>query len=240
MHVFVICENENEILFAGSVGEEKEIESWKKDLESSSSKEHADHPFISAKRKKEGVMSRAKKNLASKTASSPIGKKVMKALLNEETTTLINSLKRIVRKESGQKKADEIEKNIIKIAVKSYLLVENKTLKGEAFLVADKPLRDAFELMAKIFNGRHRVKSDKIAEACDRVVEHFKKAEEVITNLLAPHLKAKNMIRITQTFSAIANRDFLSKVYQDDELEPDLENLIDAMEYYTQFHFHKN
>lgn len=44
-----------------------------------------------------------------------------------------------------------MEKNIIKIAVKAYLLIENKTVTADDFLVADKPLRESFELMVKIF-----------------------------------------------------------------------------------------
>jgi len=169
-----------------------------------------------------------------------LGKKVMKTIVNEETTQLINSIKRIVKKESNNaKKADEMEKNIIKIAVKAYLLIENKTLTADDFLVADKPLRQAFELMVKIYNGRNRVKKEKILEAIEKVVEHLKKTEEIVTNLLAPHLQSGNMLRISQTFAAIANREFLDHVYSDPELEGDMEKLCDAMEYYTQFHFHK-
>jgi len=44
-----------------------------------------------------------------------------------------------------------MEKNIIKIAVKAYLLVDNGTLTADDFLVADKPLREAFELMVKVY-----------------------------------------------------------------------------------------
>lgn len=54
----------------------------------------------------------------------------MKKIVNEETTTLINALKALVTVESGSsKKADEMEANIVKIAVKAYILVDNKFLK---------------------------------------------------------------------------------------------------------------
>jgi len=237
---FSVTEEKSE-LFIGACSNEAELTSWKKDLEAALTKDHVDAPAIlNEKKKKEGAMSRAKKNIASKTATSALGKKVMKTIVNEETTALINSLKKIIRKESGNpKRADEVEKNIIKIAVKAYLLVDNGTLTADEFLVADKPLREAFELMIKIFNGRNRVKKERILEAIDKVVEHLKKAEEIVTNLLAPQLTSKNMIRISATFASIANRNFMEHVYADAELEPDLEKLIDAMEYYTQFHYHK-
>ena len=47
------------------------------DLEAALTKDHVDAPAIlQEKKKKEGAMSRAKKNIASKTATSALGKKV--------------------------------------------------------------------------------------------------------------------------------------------------------------------
>jgi len=234
-------QKEEELLFVGSCPGEPEFKAWKAALEDSLTKEKTDPPTVVAqgKGKKQGVIKRAKKRATSKTATSVLGKKVMKAIVNEETTTLLNALKRIVKAESGSaKKADDLEKNIIKIAVKSFLLIEDKVLTADDFLVADKPLREAFELMVKVFNGRGRVKEDKIKEALGKVEELLKKAEEVITNLLGPHLTSKNMLRISSAFGCIANSDFLMTVFKNDNLEEDLDKLIDAMEYYTQFHYH--
>lgn len=54
----------------------------------------------------------------------------MRTIVNEETAALLTALKNIVKTESGSsKKADELEKNIIKIALKAYLLVEEKKLR---------------------------------------------------------------------------------------------------------------
>jgi len=89
--------------------------------------------------------------MGSKFATSALGKKVMKAIVNEETTSLLNALKNIVRVESGEagdnKKGEELEKNIIKIAVKAYLLIEKGRIDSDDFLKADRPLRAAFEFM---------------------------------------------------------------------------------------------
>jgi len=229
-----------EPIFVGSCPGEPELRAWKASLEEGLTKEKSEPPTVVAQKgKKQGVMKRVKKRAASKTATSVLGKKVMKAIVNEETTTLLNALKRIVRSQSSSsKKAEDLEKNIIKIAVKSFLLIENKALTADDFLVADKPLREAFELLVKVFNGRGRVKEEKIHEALIKVEELLKKAEEVITNLLAPHLTSKNMLRISSAFGCIANVEFLTVVFKNDLLEEDLDKLIDAMEYYTQFHYH--
>jgi len=228
----------DDAVVVGQCGSDSEGTAWVEALKGNASLEPADPP-TAAKKKKSNVFERVKKKTASATATSALGKKVMKAIVNDETTTLLEALKRIVKAESNSpKKAEELEKNIIKIAVKSFLLVENKKLQADDFLVADKPLRDAFELMVKVFNGRKRVKPEKIEEALKKVEGLLKKAEEVITNLLAPHLTPKNMLKISQAFGCIADVKFLITVFKNDDLEEDLDKLIDAMEYYTQFHYH--
>jgi len=186
--------------------------------------------------KKKSIVNRNKNKVLSTTAPSAIGKKVMKAIINEETTTLLTALKNIVGKED-QKRAEDLEKNIIKIAVKAYLLIERNKLDGEEFLKADRPLRAAFEQLARCYNGRNRVQNDAFMEALVRVESMLREAEEIITNLLAPHLTAKNLFRISSAFGTLADAKFLSRVFSDESLEEELEKLIDAMEYYTQFHY---
>jgi len=178
------------------------------------------------------------KNVVSKTATSPIGKKVMKAIINDETKSLIDALKRIVKRESGDdKKAADLENNIIKIAIKSFMLIDKGKLDAEEFLKADAPLREAFELLGRCYTARHRVQREVFEDALRRVEGHLKDAEEIITNILAPYLRPKNMFRISAAFGILADAQFLNHVYTDPEMETDLEKLIDAMEYYTQFHY---
>lgn len=236
---FLISKGDS-VLFTGSCSGEAELKAWVRDIENSLALEKADPPTVVAqKTKKQGVMNRVKKSAASKTATSALGKKVMKVIVNDETTTLLNALKHIVKTQTGDaKQGDDLEKNIMKIAVKAFLLIENKQITADEFLVADKPLREAFELMVKVFNGRTRVRDEKIREALAKVEELLKKAEEILTNLLAPHLTARNMLRISSVFGTLANMDFLYSVFKNPTSEEDLDKLIDAMEYYTQFHYH--
>jgi hypothetical protein len=55
--------------------------------------------------------------------------------------------------------------------------------------------------------------------------------------LLAGYMSAKNNFRLAQTFGYLGSADFLKKAYADESMESELEKLIDAMEYYTQFHY---
>jgi len=162
----------------------------------------------------------------------------MKAIINEETATLLHALKNIIKKESGDpKRAEDLEKNIIKIAVKSYLLIEKGKLNAEEFLKADQSLRESFELLSKCYNQRGRANPESFMNALKKVESLLKQSEEIFTNILAPHLTTKNIYRISSAFGALADAKFLQRVFYDETLDEDLGKLIEAMDYYTQFHF---
>jgi len=228
-------------VFVGAVGSESELEGWKKDFTESFTKGAAAAIASegAVKKKKTNMTMKLKKGAAAKTANTAVGKRVMKSIVNEETTTLLNALKALVQAESGSaKKAEELEANILKIAVKAFLLVENKDLKGSDFLRADAPLRTAFNLLVKVFNGRKRAKREKVIEALEKVEKELQEAQKIIVELLSPHITSKNMMRLTSIFGIVGNLKFLETIFYDDSIEDELEKLIDAMDYYTQFHYH--
>eukprot|EP01121_Diplochlamys_sp_Union-15-3_P001550 TRINITY_DN1133_c0_g1_i1.p1 TRINITY_DN1133_c0_g1~~TRINITY_DN1133_c0_g1_i1.p1 ORF type:complete len:335 (-),score=73.77 TRINITY_DN1133_c0_g1_i1:34-1038(-) len=199
--------------FVGAFGAAQELDPWINVL-TKNSKFESTPPPEKEKGKKQGRMEAAKKKIAGKASTTGIGKSVIKKVINDETAALLISIRKIVKKEANAKKADELEKNIIKLAVKAYLLIDRNKLKGDDFLIADGPLRAAFELLIKCFNGRGRVEPKILSDAFKRVEGMLKKAETVITNLLAPHLTPKNMFRISSTFGYLANAEFLEKVFK--------------------------
>jgi len=231
--------SEGKLEIALQFGAKNEKDSWVTALQTATTLDSCEAPSKdgTAKKKKQTVGMGMQKGIASATADSGVGKAIMKKIVNEETTTLINALKALVTSESSEKKAKELEENIVKIAVKAYLLVDNKYLKGEQFLVADKPLRDAFNLLVKVFNGRTRAKKERVIEALQKVEGFLKQAEKVITDLLGPHLSGKNMMKLGSIFGTVANLKFLESVFYNDDVSAELEKLIDAMDYYTQFHY---
>jgi len=103
---FVIRNSEGVDVFAGFLGSsETNREAWVQDLLDAKQKEPNPPPsrdFV--KVKKQGTMHRVKNKIASSTATSPLGKKVMKAIINEETTSLLQALKNIVKAEDQKKR----------------------------------------------------------------------------------------------------------------------------------------
>lgn len=88
----------------------------------------------------------------------------------------------------------------------------------------------------QIYHGKSRVQKEKIIlAALEKVEKSLKEVEKVLTDLLGPHLQAKNAYKISAIFGEVANKDFLFHVLNDNSIKGQLELLVTAMEYYTQF-----
>jgi hypothetical protein len=190
--------------------------------------------------KKLGRGARMKKAAGGKLAASGAGKAMTRRLADEETLNLLRNLKIVIKKDSGSaKKAEEIENDIMKIAIKSFFLVDNKVIPGDAFLDVDGPIRKAFELMVKVWDKKERTSPESLKVAFNTIEQHLKKAEQVLTKILLPHLTAKSIQRVKNIFSYVGSARFLSNIMMDNELEDEVHELVKAIEYYTQFHHYK-
>jgi len=118
------------------------------------------------------------------------------------------------------------------------MLIEARIVNAEDLLPADRHVREAFELLVRIYNGRDRVKAEKITEALKKVESLFKQAEEILIQLLSPHLSSKNVLRVSSIFSSLGEVKFLETVLNEPTLAVDLEKLVSSMEAYTQVLYH--
>jgi len=225
-----------ELLFVGSC---TGVQEWTKALQYSLDKEKTEAPTAGKKKLKKTNNKKPVRMLDMAQKTFVLGKKpIFKLLFNEETMALLTSLKKIVKESGGVKKAEDLEKNIFKIYVKVYTLICYGQVNAVEFLSAEKPVREAFELLVRIYNGRDRVKAEKISEALKKVEALFKRAEEILIQLLSPHLSTKNMIRVSFVFSSLMDIKFLETVLRDASLEADLVKLVSSMEVYTQVQYH--
>jgi len=81
-------------------------------------------------------------------------------------------------------------------------------------------------------------KLKKYRKPSKKVEALFKRAEEILIQLLSPHLSTKNMIRVSFVFSSLMDIKFLETVLRDASLEADLVKLVSSMEVYTQVQYH--
>jgi len=223
--------------------EEQDWKDWIAVIESNMSKGAAP-PLKKDKRKTraQDIAFKMKKSLGTKVATSKLGKKAIRSQAPEEITNLVRALKHIVERDSrSPKKANEVEENIYKLGVKAYFLIDGGKITIEDLLDADRPLRQALELLAKCHDHA------KFSRAPNQVLllEKFKEVEkklhegaDILAKLLEPHLKPKSLKTLRELVDYIGNSERLGKIFQDGSLDEDLQELISATEHYTQFHFY--
>jgi len=237
---FSLSNDKNSFLFV--VDEEADWKEWTNHIESNLGKD-SKPPLKKEKKKRrmQNALQKAKKNFGNKLANTSIGKGILKNSIPDEVSALISSLKRIVEKEIDAKKASEVEKNLIKIGVNIYFLLEGGQLSFDDMLNADKPLRVALETLSKCHDHARysrKVNEALLKEKLEQVQAKLNESATVLTTLLSPHVKAKNVQLVKSTADSIGTAAFLFKILMDESLVDEVQDLITAGEHYTQFHFY--
>jgi len=240
---FTLKNEKNDYLFYCE--DEAEWKEWTEALGKAMTKDSC-APLIKEKRKTRAqqLAFKVKKNVGSKVASSSLGMKTIKSQAPEEVKNLIKALAHIVERESkSSKKAAEIEENIFKIGIKSYFLIDGGKFKWDELLEADKPLRQALELLIKCHDHAKFTRNPNpkiLQEKFVQVSQYLSDSAEMLTKLFTGHMKPKNIAKVKETTDYLGSPERLTKIFLDDTLNNDLQELIDAAEHYTQFHFYSD
>eukprot|EP01101_Sappina_pedata_P000761 TRINITY_DN10952_c0_g1_i1.p1 TRINITY_DN10952_c0_g1~~TRINITY_DN10952_c0_g1_i1.p1 ORF type:complete len:247 (-),score=120.68 TRINITY_DN10952_c0_g1_i1:202-879(-) len=183
---------------------------------------------------KEGAVEKAKKNLASKAATSSFGKKLLTKVMDDQANTLMKSVKKLIELQSDSKKSKEIQNNIIRLLVKAQRQLDSKKVTEEQLAGVDRPLRKSFRRIIRITELWNEIKGDpaKLDENFDALQSHLRDIEKVIMDTLNPFLTDKNKSRFGETFNFISNKEFLKKMWFDDKSTPELQKISCVMSHY--------
>jgi len=204
------------------------------------------HPLEKEKKRSamSKIASKAKKNVGQSLATSTLGKKAIKSKLPDEISNLFNAIKGVTDKILGDPKiASSIEKNLFKIGVKLFFLIDDKKkITAEELLSqADAPLRAGLNLFTKCYDaakfGRNPTK-EQLMEKLKIVEKNFIEASAAVEKLIKPHLKPKNVALLPDTVKVLANSDFLYNCLQKEGVDEQLTILVEAMENYCAFHYY--
>jgi len=187
---------------------------------------------------------KTKKSVGGKVANSSIGKKLIRESAPEEVKEMIASIKKMVERESkNPKKGAEIEDNIYKFGVKVYFLIDSGKLQADDLLKADQPVREAFEIFIKCHDHikysplvNEQLVKDKLQLISDKTTI----ATNILTKLLAVHLKPKNVTMVQETISYLSDADRLLRIFNDPSLQEEVSDIANAANHYTQFHFYSD
>lgn len=182
-------------------------------------------------REKDSMLFRAKKNISGKVATSALMKQ---KVLNEETRQLLDALVAVVEKVTDAKTAASVEKQIIKMVLKGYFQFDKGNITMAQFKSIDGILRKAFNQVDKLFGYFQVRAASQLGEGFTKTAALLQEASAAVITLLEPHVRAENIAKMKEALAVISNADFLYKVWDCPQLEPDLLSLITAMNKYTQ------
>jgi hypothetical protein len=177
------------------------------------------------KKKKHDWLLKQKKGFASKAATSTMGKALLKKFLDKETRTLLVTLKKLIAQVDGSKKASQINKNIIKIAVKVVVLYQDKKVTETSF----ESLKGNFRRICSTIKNNWRTKQIN-EKTCERLLEQMTQFEKGLIRILKPHITKHTEKRIEDTFQYLANTQFILKASK----LADFEKVVYVLSYYLE------
>lgn len=180
-----------------------------------------------------GVIFRAKKTMAGSAAASGLGKAVLKKVIDEDNRRLIDAIKKMVTEFHGKEKADFVEKSIIKLTVKTFLLVQNGNLLVADLLKIEDSLQKALKLLIKCFYSLDKVADSVLLEKFYIIGALASNVEEILVQLLKPHLKEKSIKRLSATFALLLDSQFLIATSNNKKVREDLTLVIKEAEWYV-------
>jgi len=218
-----------------AAGSPNDLNLWKEIFLQAKNQESSQPPTrvpVPRSKRTNTAIDRAKKGVISR-----IGVPVLKKLFGENVR-LLNSIKKMVEKNSNKETANKVHTLLIKFIIKINFLFDKKNLTLASLEKVDPPLRKALEILSKYYNTRVRrrvadvnvfVKVEALlAEARDEMIKELEK-----------YLTPKNIENFRYLCDTLANGKFLEKVYacdDQDELPEELDDLDDLITQYTQFH----
>jgi len=184
----------------------------------------------------DGNVEKAKKNLASKAATSSLGKKLLTKVLDDQANLLMKSLKNIIERQTDRKKAKEVQNTIIRLLVKAHSSIKSKKVSEQQFFAADRPLRKAFRRCIRFTAAYPDIKGDleKLKENYAALNAHLAQVQTVVGGVLDSFLSEKNKTAFASTIAFLSSQEFLTKAWGDEKNTEDLQKMSSAMKKYLE------
>eukprot|EP01103_Thecamoeba_quadrilineata_P003648 TRINITY_DN13407_c0_g1_i1.p1 TRINITY_DN13407_c0_g1~~TRINITY_DN13407_c0_g1_i1.p1 ORF type:complete len:217 (-),score=46.87 TRINITY_DN13407_c0_g1_i1:23-643(-) len=179
----------------------------------------------------------AKRSIASKAATSTLGKKLLTKVMNDDANNLMKAMKKLIEYQTDKKRATDIQNTIIRLLVKAHRQIEAKKLKEEQFALADRPLRKTFRRILRMTAEYDQLKNEpeKMKENFAALESYLREVQKIVLGLLDPYLSDKNKAKFNDTINFLSAPDFLTKVWADSRSKPEITKMCSAMEKYLQY-----
>jgi len=174
--------------------------------------------------------------------TSSLGKSQVLKALPLETQDLVEAMLSLVEATSTKKDAaKDLRQTILRLLVMLGVEHDARKISYKELIVADKPLRAAFELISKLFDyyDDDRQRAD-LTPHFVRVERYFVEVEEILSSKLRAHLSwtEEDFGMLKDILQQVGSAAFLEKCWATKGLENHLFDMCYAMDRYTTFHYY--
>lgn len=176
-------------------------------------------------RKRDSLVVQARKNVSSKAATSPVGKAVLRKLLDPETAELVRTAKKVFAILFGKKEQVLMFDKIVKLFVKINLQLELKHITMADFRPLNSPLRSAFNELVQIHKKFADMDEDTKKAHFAQAAAHLQAVGNLGLQPMMPYLSPKNQEKFNGAINKFASPDWMRRAFD----EPLCKEYLDSM-----------
>jgi len=167
---------------------------------------------------------KAKKHIATKTASSMMGRKVIAQLLGEHGNALLGALKTASSRHQGDKRGKELKQNILILSLKANILWEDGQIKQKQLMKMVNPLNDT---TLKLHDVLHSTKNSTMA--LDLLAAKMDNLKDLTGEILAPLMSEKNLAIYEDVAKYYSSKEFLMLLIENSEYDKEKQIVREAI-----------
>lgn len=146
----------------------------------------------------------SKKAIVSKASTSVVGKLLFNKFVDEQTSLLWKTIKKMITDNLGEKQSKRVKKNLTKLTVKVLLLYDEKKLKDESFA----NLQFLFRRICSTVRNNYSYGQFDEATA-KRLSDLVRESHSRLSAVLQPYLSSRTLKMLKETMAFMGSQEFL-------------------------------
>lgn len=171
---------------------------------------------------KSSLITRAKKNIASRSANTRVGRSTLRKLIGPEGNIILNVIYSVTCKKMGEQLAKENRKDMFKLILKVGILFQEHKLTPDSTDHIQEPIANTTQSLIDAVLCEEEVNVESLCGL-------FHNIHELVFPLLKPLLKMQSLVRMTNLFIYYGGMGFLSALVNDAEFVQERFVLAEAL-----------
>jgi len=179
-----------------------------------------------------GLAHRAEKKIASRAATSDVGKKLLREYLDDSAFVCLDALKKIAAKDpegGGAKKGLWLENTILRLAVKIALLFQHEQLLPRHFVRLQEMIDDMLVDVVRKWNNTRGGARDALDTDHEGLAERVSDLEKDLLRLLSPHISPKNIDAMLEVLAWIKEKQRIERLMHEKAFEPEMKLIAESL-----------